>query len=105
MTRFPPPTPGAPLRAEEEALTPWPLQDAKARFSEVVRLASQVGPQRVTVHGRPAVVIVDAAEFDRLRGARTGQALIDVLQASPHADIELQPPLGEAMAISEPVSL
>jgi prevent-host-death family protein len=104
MTRYPSSAPAA-IRVEEEALTPWPLQDAKARFSEVVRLASQVGPQRVTVHGRPAVVIVDAAEFDRLRGARTGQALIDVLQASPHADIDLLPARGDAMPVSTPVSL
>ncbi len=44
----------------------WKLEDAKARFSEVVRLARDVGPQRVTVRGRPAVVIVAADEFDRL---------------------------------------
>jgi PHD/YefM family antitoxin component YafN of YafNO toxin-antitoxin module len=71
----------------------------------VVRLASQVGPQRVTVHGRPAVVVVDAAEFDRLQGARTGQALIDVLQASPHADIDLAPARGQPMPVSNAVAL
>ena len=58
------------LRAEERAPESWRLQDAKARFSEVVRLAHQAGPQRVTVHGRQAVVVVDAAEFDRLQGDR-----------------------------------
>lgn len=44
----------------------WKLEDAKARFSEVVRHARSEGPQRVSVRGRDAVVIVSAEEFDRL---------------------------------------
>ena len=69
----------------------WRLQDAKARFSELVRLAHSDGPQHVTLHGRDAVVVVDAMEYRRLTGARTGQLLVDVLQASPHREIELAP--------------
>jgi len=70
----------------------WRLQDAKARFSEVVRLAHRDGPQVVTLHGRDAVVVVDAAEFNRLQGARNGSLLIEALQASPHREIEIDPP-------------
>ena len=70
----------------------WPLQDAKARFSELVRRVRSEGPQHVTVHGRDEVVVIAAEEFRRLRGEQTGQALIDALQASPHRDIELTPP-------------
>ncbi|HVH76379.1 MAG TPA: type II toxin-antitoxin system prevent-host-death family antitoxin [Stellaceae bacterium] len=44
----------------------WRLEEAKARFSEVVRLAQSEGPQRVTVRGRDAVVIIGAAELNRL---------------------------------------
>jgi len=44
----------------------WKLQDAKARFSEVVRRAQSEGPQRVTVRGRDAVVVISAEEFERL---------------------------------------
>lgn len=62
----------------------WRLQDAKARFSELVRLAHSDGPQHVTLHGRDAVVVIDAGEFQRLKGQRMGQLLIDALQASPH---------------------
>ncbi|MGI4880336.1 MAG: type II toxin-antitoxin system Phd/YefM family antitoxin [Janthinobacterium lividum] len=50
----------------ESADPVWKLEDAKARFSEVVRLARDVGPQRVTVRGQPAVVVVAADEYDRL---------------------------------------
>lgn len=90
MTSFSPPPTATPIRVEESSAS-WRLQDAKARFSEVVRLAHQAGPQRVTVHGRQAVVVVDAGEFDRLQGNQTGQALIDALQASPHRDLEIEP--------------
>jgi prevent-host-death family protein len=69
----------------------WRLQDAKARFSELVRLAHSDGPQHVTLHGRDAVVVVDADEFQRLKGGRTGQLLVDALQASPHREIGVEP--------------
>jgi prevent-host-death family protein len=69
----------------------WPLQDAKARFSELVRRAKNVGPQLVTVHGREEVVIVSAEEFRRLRGGVTGQALVDALRASPLREIRIAP--------------
>ena len=69
----------------------WRLQDAKARFSELVRLAHSDGPQEVTLHGRNAVVVIDSDEFQRLQGGRTGQLLIDALQASPHRKVELEP--------------
>jgi prevent-host-death family protein len=76
---------GKPLRNR------WRLQDAKARFSELVRLAHTDGPQHVTLHGRDAVVVIDAGEFERLQGHRTGQLLIDALQTSPHREIEIAP--------------
>lgn len=82
------------VRAVADAAAPrarWRLQDAKARFSEVVRLARSIGPQHVTLHGRESVVVVDAEDFQRLLGERTGQLLIDALQASPHRDLELDP--------------
>ncbi len=42
----------------------WKLQDAKARFSEVVRRARAGDPQQVTVHGKDAVVVVDPERFE-----------------------------------------
>ena len=44
----------------------WKLQDAKARFSELVRRARTEGPQRVTVRGHDAVVVIAAEELERL---------------------------------------
>lgn len=47
----------------------WKLEDAKARFSEVVRQAREDGPQRVSVRGHDAVVILSVEEFERLTPA------------------------------------
>src|ERR1700727_2161382 len=69
----------------------WLLQDAKARFSELMRKVRSDGPQHVTVHGRDEVVVIAAEEFRRLKGDPTGQALIAAMQNSPHRDIDLQP--------------
>ena len=78
----------------------WVLQDAKARFSEVVRRARSDGPQHVTVHGREEVVIISADEFRRLKGDQTGAALVEAMQASPHRDTEIAPQRGK-MAVRD----
>ena len=44
----------------------WSVQDAKNRFSEVVEAARET-PQTVTKHGKRAVVVVAADEYDRLK--------------------------------------
>ena len=46
----------------------WQLQEAKARFSEVVNQALTHGPQTVTRRGRAAVVIVAVDQFRRAAG-------------------------------------
>ena len=68
----------------------WLLQDAKARFSELVRKVRSEGPQHVTVHGRDEVVVIAAEEFQRLKGSVTGEALIKAMQASPHRELDLE---------------
>ena len=69
----------------------WVLQDAKARFSELVRKVRSEGPQHVTVHGRDEVVIIAAEEFRRLTGSVTGEALIKAMQASPYRNVNIEP--------------
>lgn len=49
-------------------MTSWQLQEAKQRFSEVVRKAHDEGPQFVTRHGQEVAVILDMAEYRHLRG-------------------------------------
>lgn len=43
----------------------WQLQEAKNRLSELVARALSEGPQTITRHGRPAVVVVDAEQYAR----------------------------------------
>lgn len=68
------------------------MQEAKARFSEVVRRAKQEGPQHVTVHGREEVVIVGADDFRRLAGAPSGRALLDAMRTAPDRSASVDPP-------------
>jgi prevent-host-death family protein len=70
----------------------WVLQDAKARFSELVRRVRSEGPQHVTVHGRDEVVVIASEDFRRLTGEQTGRALVDAIQSSPHRDIHVAVP-------------
>lgn len=70
----------------------WQLQDAKARFSEVVRRAVEQGPQHVTVNGEERAVVVSAQEYDRLTGRRTGRELVERLAESPLVDVEFEHP-------------
>jgi antitoxin Phd len=62
----------------------WSVQDAKNRFSEVVEAARRT-PQTVTKHGKPAVVVMDVMEYERLQRLERVQApsFADVLLAMP----------------------
>lgn len=59
----------------------WQLQDAKNRFSELVRKAREEGPQVITLHGRDAVVVVSANEYGKL--SRPRGSLVDFFRKSP----------------------
>jgi prevent-host-death family protein len=63
----------------------WQLQEAKNRFSEVVERAIKDGPQTVTKHGKDAVVIVSAEQFQRRTemGKEQAQSLAEFLLQSP----------------------
>ena len=47
----------------------WPVQDAKARFSELLDACLAEGPQMVTRRGAEAAVLVPAGEWKRLQSA------------------------------------
>ena len=51
-------------------MSEWQLQDAKNRFSELVKRAREQGPQTVTVHGKRAAVVLSADAYDSLSRAR-----------------------------------
>lgn len=47
----------------------WPVQDAKARFSEFLDACLVEGPQMVTRRGAEAAVLVPVQEWRRLQSA------------------------------------
>jgi prevent-host-death family protein len=65
----------------------WSFQEAKARLSEVIRLAKSEGPQLVTVHGKSAVTI--AAPHEVPERKLTGKDLWEALSAGPKFDLEI----------------
>jgi len=67
----------------------WKLEDAKNRFSELVRRARSEGPQVVTKHGRESVVVIGIDDYRTLTAADN---LVDFLSDSP---------FGEAMRAGE----
>jgi prevent-host-death family protein len=68
----------------------WKLEDAKARFSELVRLARSEGPQHVSVRGKDAVVVISVDELDRLSPSRPVAPLCDFLAALDLKDLLLE---------------
>ncbi len=66
----------------------WQLQQAKNRFSELVEAALRKGPQEVTRHGKPAVVVLSKEEYDRLtnKNATPKQDFIDFMLNGPKID-------------------
>lgn len=65
----------------------WQLQEAKARFSEVVKSSLEKGPQEITVHGKPAAVVVSKYDYDRLTGSKP--SFLEFLRNSPLAGLKL----------------
>ena len=62
----------------------WQLQEAKQRFSELVRQARSKGPQVVTRHGEDVAVVVSVEEYRRLTGDKPG--FKQFLRAAPELD-------------------
>jgi antitoxin Phd len=57
------------------------LEDAKARLSEVVRRARSEGPQRITVRGRDAVVVISAEELERLVPKKQRLSFVEFMES------------------------
>jgi antitoxin Phd len=68
----------------------WQVQNAKARFSEVFRLARTKGPQLITRQGKDGVVMMGVEQFDRLVArSRQPKSLVQFFRQSPLVGLEL----------------
>jgi antitoxin Phd len=72
---------------EDRMKTTWQLQEAKARFSEVVERALEGEPQHVTRRGEEAVVVLSHQEYRRLSQAQT--TLLEALSGAPRGELVL----------------
>jgi prevent-host-death family protein len=64
--------------------TTWTVAEAKSHFSELMEQSESSGPQTITRHGKPAVVVVSAQEWER-KTKRKG-SLAEFLWNSPLRD-------------------
>jgi antitoxin Phd len=67
----------------------WKLEDAKARFSELVRTANRAGPQHVTVRGKESAVVLSAKDYERLKNAAKRLPLVSFLEGLGLHDLDL----------------
>ena len=68
--------------------TNWQLQEAKAHLSELVKTVQQNGPQQITVHGKPAAVVLSCDDYTRL--TRKKPSFVDLMRQSPLIGVDLQ---------------
>ena len=64
----------------------YSLQDAKAKFSELVGLCLREGPQTVTRHGRNAVVVMPYDDYQRLTAPKT--SLVQFFLSAPKFELD-----------------
>jgi prevent-host-death family protein len=62
----------------------WQVQEAKQKLSELIQRAIDEGPQTVTRHGQPVVVVVSIEEYRRLKG--DGDGFKSFLLSGPDLD-------------------
>ena len=62
----------------------WQIQEAKQRFSEMIRAVTTEGPQVITRHGEDVAVVVDIGEYRRL--TRPAADLASILLGGPKLD-------------------
>ena len=74
----------------------WPVQDAKARFSELLETCINQGPQLVTKRGTNAAVLVPVAEWLRLNNSAKQSLKNLLLSDDARGDLVL-PALGKAV--------
>ena len=76
-------------------MTIWPVQHAKARFSELLDACQREGPQVVSRRGTEAAVLVPIEQWRRLQAAAR-PSLKQLLLATEGRTDDLVPPHGEA---------
>ena len=83
-------TRAAKVNRSKSARHSWQLQTAKARFSEVFRLARTEGPQFITRQGKEGVVMLPVEQFDQLVGrSHQPKSIVQFFRESPLVGVKL----------------
>jgi prevent-host-death family protein len=81
----------------------WQLQDAKAQFSALVKQAQTAGPQHISVHGKPAAVVLSQADYRRLQTRASKPGFVELMQGSPLMGLDMV--LQRSSSVTRDVSL
>jgi antitoxin Phd len=73
-------------------LKTWPVQDAKAHFSEMLDTCVAEGPQLVSKRGTVTAVMVPIAEWERLQAGKRSRSLKELLLSDEHPRFDLEIP-------------
>ncbi|GAA1122631.1 type II toxin-antitoxin system Phd/YefM family antitoxin [Kribbella jejuensis] len=72
----------------------WQLQEAKQRFSELIRAVHTNGPQFVTKHGQQVAVVLDIVDYRRMVGVERVEDFKSFLMSAPDmSDLEIERPI------------
>ena len=80
----------------------WQVQEAKAKFSELMDKAEHEGPQIVTRHGEERVVVLSIEDYENMEPRK--KSLRELLLGGPKFDdleIEREPDLGREIDLSD----
>lgn len=81
----------------------WSVQDAKARFSELLDASVKDGPQIITKRGAETAVVVPVDEWRRLTSGSTPKSAYDLLVNDPRRfELDL-PERGKLFGMREPI--
>ena len=69
----------------EARRSPWPVQEARARLSQLIDDVVAGRPQRISRRGKDVAVLISAAEYDRLVKPR--QSLVEFFRNSPLTEL------------------
>ena len=65
----------------------WPLQDAKARLSELTKKVLKSGPRGISIRGKHEIVMMSRKDYERLRGLKP--SFLEFMEKSPLKNVSL----------------
>jgi prevent-host-death family protein len=87
----------------DQSVKTWPVQDAKARFSELLKASLSEGPQVVTLRGIETAVLVPIQQWRDVSARARPSLKMLLLEPGARADLELKPRGGQRRRTAGPI--